>query len=617
MIQSNLSSSQPINPSLFSRPREVVSEESAHKRKLAARAKERRVAIGMKCPELCRLTGMAPSMLSRLERVLSPGVSPDVLAKWEDALIVPRGWLFDTSLQAFEVKGESGQECDLPSCSTAAEEIHAIASWLANPNRNRRSFVHYPLGKTERRSAAMFAQRYGVKGPEKSSLQAIGDDYGVTRERVRQVVAQLMSRARGLVVKTPRINEVLSSYQQYVPSSVRDVDQKLADKLGENLSLWDLSSFVREVLGMEGVSFGREPKALGEGIDAHYVSLPGLGNDFLATLRSCSLRMIRQSGAAQILVITGAVSQELGRPVSVSEIEKGLKVTSGFEWLLEEDGWYWLGQHTDNRLVTVARKLLVSSQSPLDTHDVAAALSRNRREGCEERKKGAYAIEPPALVVGQVLSRHEEFRVFQYSFVELRTPVVIETVLPDAEAKLVRYVQEQGGVASRVAMTRDLVDTGIVKEPTLHAVLATAPSFCRLERGIFCIAGQRIAPDALRRAQQETGDRVGRRSMVAGPFEGDGFVSVRCTVKQVMLGSTFVAAPVVIGKFIEEGFYSIEGSNKKLRCKANQFEAMRIYGLPGVLIERRMGVGTEFILSVNPETRTFRIMNSQSGGGYE
>ena len=48
----------------------------------------------------------------------------------------------------------------------------------------------------KRRDRKILTQRFGVDGSEGKSLQEIGDEYGLTRQRVQQIEARLLGLIR-------------------------------------------------------------------------------------------------------------------------------------------------------------------------------------------------------------------------------------------------------------------------------------------------------------------------------------------------------------------------------------------------------------------------------------
>ena len=60
------------------------------------------------------------------------------------------------------------------------------------------AFISQFLTGLDDRHVSVLRARYGLDGKEPQTLQAIGDKYGITRERVRQIEAAALKKLRSL-----------------------------------------------------------------------------------------------------------------------------------------------------------------------------------------------------------------------------------------------------------------------------------------------------------------------------------------------------------------------------------------------------------------------------------
>ena len=58
------------------------------------------------------------------------------------------------------------------------------------------NFINSLLNNLEKRQREILIERFGFKDGERKTLQAIGDSFGITRERVRQIENQGMEKLR-------------------------------------------------------------------------------------------------------------------------------------------------------------------------------------------------------------------------------------------------------------------------------------------------------------------------------------------------------------------------------------------------------------------------------------
>ncbi|MCG2578113.1 hypothetical protein LZ012_14050 [Dechloromonas sp. XY25] len=161
----------------------------------------------------------------------------------------------------------------------------------------------------------------------------------------------------------------------------------------------------------------------------------------------------------------------------------------GFEWLIEKDGWFWYGEGKDNRLVSVATKILAAAGQRVDAEEILAGLVRSRRGNYEPDRQRQYLIEPPLLIVVEVLRRVKRLKNIQYDDFFLEPSIPVETVLSDTEAAVYRLMIANGNIVSRHMLNTQLVDGGRVKFMALQVSLNSSPIYRQLDRGVFALRG--------------------------------------------------------------------------------------------------------------------------------
>lgn len=66
------------------------------------------------------------------------------------------------------------------------------------------------------RSRAILERRFGLREPEISTLQALGDEYGISRERVRQIEEQGLRKIRSELKHLAGVEEVMKFTEDYL-----------------------------------------------------------------------------------------------------------------------------------------------------------------------------------------------------------------------------------------------------------------------------------------------------------------------------------------------------------------------------------------------------------------
>ena len=219
---------------------------------LADKARARRRELAVTRAELASRLGIKDAQLGRWEVRLPETLPANVQALWEAMLRVPEGWLTNAMMPTppIEHRFSTGH---LPSeAKSVAAEIRAVGCWLSRHAEMKRTLRFEELTPNEQRNASIFAQRYGVHGEASSSFQAIADEFGLTRQRVFQIMNRMLEKTPGLKVSTPCLEELAASVEPLLPCSSPVLDAKFRPLLGDDLSVVGAERFAREVLGKSG-----------------------------------------------------------------------------------------------------------------------------------------------------------------------------------------------------------------------------------------------------------------------------------------------------------------------------------------------------------------------------
>ncbi|WP_196806465.1 helix-turn-helix domain-containing protein [Methylobacter luteus] len=372
---------------------------------LAVRARERRKALKLSRKEVALKAGISVATLISREKSIPNNIRQASINAWEAALEVPKGWVLNTEIE-IPVPEPVVVVVKVDDSLTAAEEIRKIGCWIARKKLEKTMDIDQ-LTPAEARFAEMFALRYGVAGEEISTLKAVGDVFALTRERVRQIVDAMLERLQFHKFETPIIDKLFSSILTCLPATLADIDQHYRDQLGESLSVESLSRFSREVLGKGGFQITENPGGISRTWEKVVIN-PATHNEAkIRAIREAALDMIRSSGGAQVHWVAGCASELSREMVTVQDVLQTCRMITGFNWLVEEDGWFWLGESmpADNRVLTQSKKMLAVAGRRLDTEDIQQGLSRARRYYYDPNRSRPIMIEPPLTVVKSILSQ--------------------------------------------------------------------------------------------------------------------------------------------------------------------------------------------------------------------
>jgi RNA polymerase primary sigma factor len=89
-----------------------------------------------------------------------------------------------------------GHPFDHYEASLTAPDPGALEHELEEAQIQRRSVVRRWLGRLDRRERRILASRYGIGGATKLTLAQIGQELGISKERVRQIAARALAKLR-------------------------------------------------------------------------------------------------------------------------------------------------------------------------------------------------------------------------------------------------------------------------------------------------------------------------------------------------------------------------------------------------------------------------------------
>lgn len=455
---------------------------------LGARARARREQLALSRGFVAAKLGIIPLKLLTWERSLPRRHRGELEDAWEDALSVPRGWLRApwAELPAHKPPAMS----DL-GCLTVEDEIRAVATWLTRASALRRVWRFDDLSEAEKRRATIFAERYGASCHRDSTLQAIGDRFSLTRERVRQIVDVMTDRARGAPFDLPRLAQIRDAARGHQLWRVDDFDQAHHGVLG-GVSLPDADRFAREILGFGIASFSERVFVQNANPISSMMIIDEGFHELVVAVRSSAMKMNRSCGAAHVMYVTGLASEILGKPVAHSDVLRALPAIEGLEWLTEDADWFWLGPDAaNNRVLEVVRKVLAVAACRVDVEDLHQAVCRSRRAHYRsETRAQPPEIEVPQDILREILCRVPWLTVIQMNDFALADEMALESTLNSSELAVVRVIEEHGGAVWRNVLNKRFVDAGKFTQANLNFVLAVSPVIQQLGFGIYGIRGR-------------------------------------------------------------------------------------------------------------------------------
>lgn len=493
------------------------------------------------------------------------------------------------------------------SATSVADEILAIGERLGSLGGNEANAV---------RNAKIFAQRYGAGGAHASTLQACGDHYGMTRERVRQIQQKMLERAAMLGVRFDgSCTRALAAAIEAAPTGpLEEAETRLRSLLGPNLSLLDARRFANEVLAV-ALPFLVIPVQVTKPVGAEaLLFVPGERPEYVEEAVSQAKRLIRHSGAANT-ALTWSLTQQACPDVVINptQLRAVLRTLPGFGWLDEHESWFWFGpEGSSNRVVARAVEILAVADAFVDVEEIYAGIVRYDRERQPQASEFAGVIAPLGVVT-RLFRASPEFVTQQSDDFALAVPVRVEDVLSDSTLELYRYMHARGGIASRNELVAHFVRTGLMNPITLSVGLAISPTIRQIDRGLYALRGRALSPDRFGEATRRVGVPLDANAKPT-PFGtkdvrvlGDGTLEWDVILTAGALRNRMSHIPSTARKLLRSGDYSL-GDGHALRISAERSDLLR--GLVQSAVRCRHVVGDHLTVRLNSVAMTASLKRS-------
>lgn len=438
-----------------------------------------------------------PSHPELVERVRSCAASPWVQALDPDDLRFPSidgvklaAWAL-AQVDKHVLSGMAHEICRRMIAAhkaTWAEELSDLALAAINHAEHRPG-----SDEAEGRWLGIFLARYG--GPRGLSLKAVGERYGITRERVRQICEYMMAALRAQPVKMPALERLLAAAARVMPLSTDEADSQLTRLLGENVGLlaamrfadeMGLANPVRRSSAVARTHAGYKPLAIVEAVE----SSPWVGAAMSHARRDCTY-----VGCTNFIRIAGLLALEQGIAQDLETLQTVFSRAPGFRMLDSDSGWFTLEDSETSAAATRMLKLMSVASGSVDLDTVASALMTDDR--WFYREGGRAMAVPPLHVLASLFAGWSWLTGNGHNKYVTTEQIDPCDVLSKTERAAVEALRAHGGVATRAEIATHLIDSLGVSNAAVSQVLATSSTVSKLDHAIYGVRGHPLATEAL------------------------------------------------------------------------------------------------------------------------
>jgi hypothetical protein len=322
------------------------------------------------------------------------------------------------------------------------------------------------------RNARIAARYYGFDGRGGGTLQTVGEEIGLTRERVRQIVTAASKRLNTGRPVSPTLDRTIAFVVDRMPAAAGEIEAELRlQRLTSGLFRLEDIIQVAELLAR------RLPFSItevnGERL-VHARDVPAVD-----TIVRIARRLISRWGLATISNVVAEVRKVESDVCDRNLVEIAVPCLEDFHWLEQSADWFWLSDKPNNPVLNRIRKIL-SVANPINISELQAGIARHYR---------MRGLSPPKRVLLEFCRQAPGLRV-NGEAVKAEPPVSSDDVLSQIEKDIVHILSEHGGTMTTSEFKSVCVGMG-VNRSTLSLNLLNSPIISRFARHLYGLIGSR------------------------------------------------------------------------------------------------------------------------------
>jgi hypothetical protein len=320
------------------------------------------------------------------------------------------------------------------------------------------------------RNAHIAARYYGFDGRGGGSLQTVGNEVGLTRERVRQIVSAASEWPSTGRPVSPALDRTIAFVADRMPAAAEKIEAELrSQRLTSGLFRLEGVIKAAELLRRRVPFSITEIK--GERL-VHARDIPSVD-----TIVRTARQLISRWGMATLSDVVAEVRKVESGVCDRKVVVSALPRLGGFHWLEQSAGWFWLSDSPNNPALNRVRKIL-SVANPINISELRAGIGR------DYTMKG---LSPPKRVFLEFCRQAPGLRVNDET-VKAEPAVNSDDVLSQVERDIVHMLSEHGGTTTRSALKSVCLGMG-VNQQTFYQNLVRSPIISRYADGLYGLIG--------------------------------------------------------------------------------------------------------------------------------
>ncbi len=444
---------------------------------------------------------------------------------------------------------------------------------------------------------------YGWQDGRQHTLTEIGNRFGITRERVRQVCAKLTKRSRDPQFPAPAMEQALALIHGRLPAAAQALEEEIARHglTAVGLSIESVVAGAKLLDRVANFKIVSLPNGTGGDRDARLVVAPDQVGA-VATIVDLAKKEVYFHGLGTVPAIQALASARCGAAASFELVRQVLRLMEGFQWLDEASGWFRLLPVHRHGLPKAVDKVLAVAGS-VTAAQLHSALGRNRRLWKEP---------PPEQVLLEFCRQMPGVRVEGNRIIG-DPPRDWNEALTGVEAQLVAILKQHGPVMERGAM-EDLCVAGGMNRFSFHAFVSWSPVITQYGHSVYGLLGAEVASEQVEDLLSERrANRANHRVLDQHGWTHDGKVWLRYRLSKAASTYAVITVPAALKQVVRGRFQFLDHDGQEIGTLATK--EGRAWGLGAFLRKQGAQIGDRIILTLDLQQRTAVVTWDERGNG--
>ena len=406
-------------------------------------------------------------------------------------------------------------------------------------------YIFCSLVRTDR-NKKIVTKFYGWDGRGKRTLEKIGEEFGLTRERVRQIILRFEKRfnlnKKKIIYSLPILDSSLQIVADNIPDLAESIEYKLFEKrISKNPFHLDGLISCGKLTGMA------VPFSIVNFQKKRFVVEPGL-NKLPKTIYFYAKRIIEHLGVATISDVYAQINEEIKQKINPHFIIKVISLVNDVNWLDDSKEWFWFNiRPRRNRLRNLIKKTC-SISSKIDISELRKGVARNHRmEG----------FAPPRQVLLNFCKTLPWCKI-EGSTVTVDSNLNWEKVLDrsSTEWAMAAILKEYGPIMSRVKLQEKCFEVGM-GQVAFFSALSNSPIITKFAPGVYGLRGAKSQPGTIESLKPK---REPKKVVLDYGWTRDGKIWIGNRVSESIMLSGVCGIPSSMKNFLQ-GNYSLQAAD--------------------------------------------------------